>query len=109
VARITVEDCLELVENRFQLVHLAAQRTKQLRRGSNSMADSPENKEVVQALREIAAGKVSFENINELIVPEQDIFEVYSEELEQEQIIDAEEDDLEVVEGEAGDEEEEEP
>jgi DNA-directed RNA polymerase omega subunit len=107
VARITVEDCLEQVENRFQLVHLAAQRTKQLRRGSNSMADSPENKEVVQALREIAAGKVSFENINDLIVPEQDIFEVYSEELEQEQIIDAEEDDLEVIENGVGEEEEE--
>jgi DNA-directed RNA polymerase subunit omega len=103
VARITVEDCLDHVENRFQLVHLAAERTKQLRRGSRVMVDSPENKEVVQALREIAAGKVSFKNIGELIVPEEDIFEAYNEEFEEEHILDAEEDDLEVIDGEPED------
>ena len=106
MARITVEDCLEQVDNRFQLVHLAAQRTKQLRRGSKAMVESPENKDVVRALREIAAGKVSFENINELTVPEEDIFETYSEVIEQEQVIDTEEDDLEVINGVPGDEEE---
>lgn len=103
MARITVEDCLDHVENRFQLVHLAAERTKQLRRGSRVMVDSPENKEVVQALREIAAGKVSFKNIGELIVPEEDIFEAYNEEFEEEHILDAEEDDLEVIDGEPED------
>ncbi len=106
MARITVEDCLDQVENRFQLVHLAAERTKQLRRGSKIMVDSPENKEVVQALREIAAGKVSFENIGELIVPEEDIFESYNEEFDEEHILDAEEDDLEVINGEPEDDEE---
>ena len=106
MARITVEDCLEQVENRFELVHLAAERTKQLRRGSKSMADTPENKEIVQALREIAAGKVSFENIGDLNVPEEDIFEAYNEKIEEEQVIDAEEDDLEVINGEIEDEEE---
>jgi hypothetical protein len=70
------------------------------------MVESPENKDVVRALREIAAGKVSFENINELTVPEEDIFETYSEVIEQEQVIDAEEDDLEVINGVPGDEEE---
>ncbi len=106
MARITVEDCLEHVDNRSQLVHLAAQRTKQLRRGSKIMVDSPENKEVVQALREIAAGKVSFQNIGELIVPEEDIFEAYNEKFDEEHVLDAEEDDLEVIDGEPEDDEE---
>jgi DNA-directed RNA polymerase subunit omega len=58
MARITVEDCLESVENRFQLVLLAAKRAKQLLKGSRPLIDS-ENKEVVTALREIAARKVA--------------------------------------------------
>jgi len=57
MARITVEDCLERVDNRFQLVLLAAKRAKQLLKGSRPLLDS-ENKEVVTALREIAADKV---------------------------------------------------
>jgi len=57
MARITVEDCLETVENRFQLVLLGAKRTKQLLKGSRPLIDS-DNKEVVTALREIAARKV---------------------------------------------------
>jgi DNA-directed RNA polymerase subunit omega len=58
MARITVEDCLEKVDNRFSLVMLAAKRTKQLLRGSSPLVKS-DNKEGVIALREIAAGKVS--------------------------------------------------
>jgi DNA-directed RNA polymerase subunit omega len=57
MARITVEDCLENVDNRFQLVLAAAKRAKQLLKGSRPLLDA-ENKEVVTALREIAAGKV---------------------------------------------------
>jgi len=57
MARITVEDCLERVDNRFQLVLLAAKRAKQLLKGSRPLLDA-ENKEVVTALREIAADKV---------------------------------------------------
>ena len=57
MARITVEDCLENVDNRFQLVLLAAKRAKQLLKGSRPLLDS-ENKEVVTALREIAERKV---------------------------------------------------
>lgn len=57
MARITVEDCLERVENRFQLVLLAAKRAKQLLKGSRPLLDS-DNKEVVTALREIADDKV---------------------------------------------------
>jgi DNA-directed RNA polymerase subunit omega len=58
MARITVEDCLEKVENRFSLVLLAADRTKQLLKGSAPLIKT-DNKYGVTALREIAAGKVS--------------------------------------------------
>ena len=58
MARITIEDCLERVENRFSLVMLAAVRTKQLLKGSEPLIKTG-NKEGVIALREIAAGKVS--------------------------------------------------
>lgn len=57
MARITIEDCLEKVENRYELVHLATKRVKQLRDGADRLVRN-KNKEVVTALREIAAGKV---------------------------------------------------
>ena len=57
MARITIEDCLEQVENRFALVILASQRTKQLMQSSKPLVES-DNKPVVTSLREIAAGKV---------------------------------------------------
>ncbi|MBI4767693.1 MAG: DNA-directed RNA polymerase subunit omega [Deltaproteobacteria bacterium] len=57
MARVTIEDCLEQVPNRFSLIHLAFQRVKQLRSGAAPALQS-KNKEVVVALREIAAGKV---------------------------------------------------
>ena len=57
MARITVEDCLERVPNRFELVLLAARRAKQLLKGARPLVDS-DNKEIVSALREIAADKV---------------------------------------------------
>lgn len=58
MARISVEDCLQKVPNRFSLVLLAAARTKQLLKGSKPRVQS-DNKEVVVALREIAASKVA--------------------------------------------------
>ena len=59
MARITVEDCLENVPNRFSLVLLAAERTKQILKGEQVLIeDYRDNKEVVTALREIAAGKI---------------------------------------------------
>ena len=57
MARITVEDCTELVPNRFHLVQMASIRAKQIKRGSRTLVES-ENREVVTALREIAAGLV---------------------------------------------------
>ena len=58
MARITVEDCLKQVPNRFELVLVAARRAKLLLKGARPLVDS-DNKEVVSALREVGAGKVS--------------------------------------------------
>lgn len=58
MARVTVEDCLNKVPNRFALVHLGAKRTKQLMKGSKPQVDAPNNKPAVIALREIAEEKV---------------------------------------------------
>ena len=58
MARISVEDCLKKVSNRFALVLLASSRTKQLYKGSKPRVQA-DNKEIVLALREIAAGKVT--------------------------------------------------
>jgi DNA-directed RNA polymerase subunit omega len=64
MARITVADCLEHVANRFALVLVAARRTKQLLKGARPLVES-DNKEVVTALREIAAGEVKLEYADE--------------------------------------------
>ena len=57
MARITVEDCQEKVDNRFLLVQMAIKRVHQYREGYEPLVES-RNKEVVTSLREIAAGKV---------------------------------------------------
>ncbi len=64
MARVTIEDCLEKVENRYELVHLTAKRVKQLREGADPLVKS-KNKEIVTALREIAADKVKHAPIEE--------------------------------------------
>ena len=58
MARVTVEDCLEKVPNRFMLVHVASKRVRQIRDGAEFVAQSSNNEDVVTALREIASGKV---------------------------------------------------
>jgi DNA-directed RNA polymerase subunit omega len=58
MARITIEDCMEQVPNRFHLVRMASIRAKQLKKGARPLLVSEENKEVVMSLREIAAGLV---------------------------------------------------
>lgn len=66
MARITVEDCLTKETNRFALVLLAAERTKQLLAGSKALVDAKGNKSVVTSLREIADGTVRFMTEEEL-------------------------------------------
>ena len=58
MARITIEDCTRVVPNRFHLVQMASIRTKQLKKGARPLVQAEENKEVVVALREIAAGYI---------------------------------------------------
>jgi DNA-directed RNA polymerase subunit omega len=58
MARITIEDCTEKVSNRFGLVLMASIRAKQLKRGARPLVKAEENRPVVVALREIAAGAV---------------------------------------------------
>jgi DNA-directed RNA polymerase subunit omega len=60
VARVTVEDCLEQLGNRFSLVVLAAERARQLAKGAQSLVEC-DNKPAVTALREIATGGVHFQ------------------------------------------------
>ena len=57
MARVTIEDCLARVENRFILIHMAAKRVRELKDGDAPLVKSS-NREVVTALREIAAGKL---------------------------------------------------
>ncbi len=66
MARITVEDCLEVVDNRFDLVMLAAKRARQLANGVEPLLDNSESndKPTVMALREIAARKINPEYID---------------------------------------------
>ncbi|MCE5335764.1 MAG: DNA-directed RNA polymerase subunit omega [Desulfobacteraceae bacterium] len=64
MARVTVEDCLKNVDSRFTLVHLAVRRVLQLRHGAPpTMENTKGNKEVVLALREIAAQNITVDNI----------------------------------------------
>lgn len=58
MARVTIEDCLDKVPNRFMLVHMAAKRVRQIREGAEFLVKSSDNEDIVTALREIAAGKV---------------------------------------------------
>ncbi len=63
MARITVEDSLQTVNNRFALTLLAAQRARQLLEGTKPLVKT-DNKYIVTALREIAAAKVIYDNYN---------------------------------------------
>jgi len=73
MARVTVEDCLEKVGNRFALVHLVAKRAKQLLKGSQPVITKVRNKYVVTALREVAHGLGVFENSEENMSDDQDL------------------------------------
>ena len=59
MARITIEDCLRKVDNRFLLVNMVAKRVRQIREGSDYLVSSPKNEDIVVSLREVAAGKVT--------------------------------------------------
>lgn len=62
MARITVEDCLDVVPNRFALVILVSKRAKQLLKGAKLTVAARNNKYIVNSLREVSAGRVYFES-----------------------------------------------
>lgn len=66
MARVTVEDCIEAVPNRFELVMSAAQRSRMIANGADPLVEEESDKPTVIALREIAEGKVTEENIAQL-------------------------------------------
>ena len=90
MARITVEDCLEKIQNRFALVMVAAQRVQELKDSNTPLIDDyRENKEIVTALREIASGKVT--------IPEGHLEQRFSQVMKESIVYDAEEDDIDVL------------
>ena len=93
MARITVEDCLEKVENQYDLVLLAKERTSQLNSGSEMLVEEDNDKRTVVALREIAEGKIDVDELKKSTVSrlrkepdenleEQDIEEISSDDFE---------------------------
>ena len=69
MARVTVEDCLEHVENKFELATLASKRARQLARGANAYLPWEDDKPTVLALREIAGGYISLDILDEPDLP----------------------------------------
>ena len=67
MARITVEDCIDKIGNRFELVLLATKRARQITRGSTPLVEVDNDKPTVIALREIAAGKIDPTALNEMV------------------------------------------
>ena len=65
MARVTVEDCIDKVPNRFALVIAVAKRAKQLIKGAEGTVAAKNNKYIVQALREVAAGTIELDSLPE--------------------------------------------
>jgi len=72
MARVTVEDCLKRIPNRFLLVNMVSKRVRQIREGSDYLVNSPKNEDIVVSLREIAAGKVTVQLPEEEDQPEKE-------------------------------------
>ena len=82
MARITVEDCLKNIDNRFELVLTATKRARQIAHGADPMVEEENDKPTVLALREIAAGHIDSDGV-ELLQAELDAAEVFDSSLEQ--------------------------
>ena len=85
MARVTVEDCLPLVDNRFDLVLVASRRARQIANGAQPLVDAENDKPTVVALREIAAGLMNQEILDEIEAKERaaEEFELAAEFAEQ--------------------------
>ena len=73
MARLTVEDCLDHVDNRLELVLVAAKRARQLSMGAEPLVELENDKPTVLALREIAENKIDKSVLEEEVVPQDDI------------------------------------
>jgi DNA-directed RNA polymerase subunit omega len=73
MARITVEDCLENVENLFELVIVASKRARRLANGAEPLVEWENDKPTVVALREIAEGLINQEILDDINQPEEDL------------------------------------
>jgi len=73
MARLTVEDCLDYVDNRFELVLVASKRARQLSMGAEALVELENDKPTVLALREIAENKINKTVLDEAVVPKDDI------------------------------------
>ena len=81
MARITIEDCLENIDNRFELVLTATKRARQIANGSEPMVQEENDKPTVLALREIADGLINKEKVD-ILQAELEAAEVFDSELE---------------------------
>ena len=81
MARITIEDCLENIGNRFELVLTATKRARQIAHGAEPMIEEENDKPTVIALREIAAGLIDSERVD-VLQAELEAAEVFDSELE---------------------------
>lgn len=68
MARVTVEDCIDKIDNRFELVMSASQRARSIGSGAPLMVDRDRDKNTVVALREIAEEKITFGDLQEALV-----------------------------------------
>jgi DNA-directed RNA polymerase subunit omega len=73
MARITVEDCLENVDNLFDLVIIASKRARRIANGAEPLVDWENDKPTVVALREVAEGFITQDNLNDSDRPEEDL------------------------------------
>ena len=83
MARITVEDCLENIDNRFELVLTATKRARQIANGAEPMVEEENDKPTVLALREIAEGHIDSERVD-MLQAELEAAEVFDFDLEDE-------------------------
>jgi DNA-directed RNA polymerase subunit omega len=74
MARITVEDCLENIDNKFEMVLVASKRARRIAHGADALVEMENDKPTVIALREIAAGHISPAILDEVDQPAPDEF-----------------------------------
>jgi len=85
MARITVEDCLEKIDNRFELVLTATKRARQIVNGAEPLVEEENDKPTVIALREIAAGLINAESVD-LLQAELEAAEVFDTDNEEQEL-----------------------